>query len=255
MQNFHWKNGKTTVASLTISLILSALILEARGDTPPGDRIRMCVEFDDLPDNGVKSDGLVVSGPDYCDHEDPDVDAYSVGGFALSTQHDNNANGAGVRKLWLSFQNPIATYLPALVPVTGTYDALLYLNSENNAEGTSTGNTIPGGVLTMAASEQQHMCVVIEFREGVNYYPRYALQFGRVSNKDTGPRTPLLLTALADSIDPDTYADSWRLETTSISTGQEGWAYLTKTTQVGRKLVHQKVGIFKMPFGLVFEKK
>jgi hypothetical protein len=244
------ESEQNTTSELTKALLLSGIIscsltLQTHGGKPLSE-VPMCVAFDDNPADCVQSDGLGA----YCDSE-YDVHAYSVGGFAFSTKDQDRI---GPRQFRLSFNDPIAVYLPALMPANGTYEGLLYLNSENNAEGTTTGTSIPTGVLQMASGAEKAMCVLIDVRVGVAYYPRYTLEFGRASQNETGPRTPLLLTALADE-DNDGRADSWRLESAPISSGEEAWAYVPTTTEAGKKLKMELVGIFRMPFGLGFAKE
>ena len=70
-----------TKALLWAGLAFCPLEVAAGKPAKAPAEVPMCVLFDDLAGDGVRSDDL---GP-YCD-SDYDVSAYSVGGFALSTK-------------------------------------------------------------------------------------------------------------------------------------------------------------------------
>ena len=165
IQNMSWKNWKINVALLVLGLTLSGVILEARGGKP-SSQTSICVAFDDLAGDRVKSDG-----GSYCDSE-PDVAASSAPGFILIT--DDNA---GPRKLSLDFQVPIRIDKAALLAPSGLYEARTWLNAQNDALANCIGERPTGTmILSMTPGQQLYAGLLIDFTNGKG--GRWLLSFG-----------------------------------------------------------------------------
>jgi hypothetical protein len=158
----------------------------------------------------------------------------------------------GPRKLRLDFQNPVQISNPALVPPSGFFEALLWLNCGNDANGITTQRDVTG-ILNMLPGEELYSAAMIDFTDGKGGV--WKLSFGEwCGGRFVNPRPPVKITALGD-LDGDGYADSWRMETATIlhdTVVKDSWAYLQKKD---KKQQLEMAGIFYMPFGLIFTKE